>query len=142
MKIFKSYYQISISGIIIFASVMGLILSLLFYFGYSPAINSIFISTAVIGLVFSLLLVWLAMVGKHGGKVCYCKYIPLTLFSSLALLVLSVLTMATTVTPEFISFAVLVYLGATMLFISVTGLFAIVNCIVAHNCLDCEKPIC
>ncbi len=121
---------------IVLGVLLGVAMAVLFANGYAEAITAIFPATAVIGLVFSVLLTILAFHQKN--LYCLCMYLPLTLFSSLALTVLSVLAMATTVTPEFFSFTVLVFLGASSLFFSVIGLFMLVQCLL--RCVfDCDE---
>ncbi len=114
--------------VIVFGVLLGALFAAMFANGYAPDINSIFVPTAVIGLIFSIVLTILAQ--KQEYRSCMYGSLLLPLFSSLALLVLSVLSLATTVTPAFTSFIALVFLGATSLFISVIGLFALVKCIV------------
>ncbi len=106
---------------------LGALFAVVFWLGYAPAITAIFPATAVIGLVFTSLLTLLA---SHVKGIRHCRYYPVTLFASLALLVLSVLSMTTLVTPEFNAFIVLVFLGASAFFVSVIGLFVLMVCIV------------
>lgn len=124
--------------IIALGVLLGGALAAIFGTGNAPEINSIFPATAIIGLVFSVVLVFL--VRRQKSHKCICRYLNLTFFSSLSLLVLSILSMATTVTPEFVSFIILVFLGSTSLFITVIGLFALVTCMMScdRNCeSDC-----
>ncbi len=121
---------------IVLGVLLGATMAVLFANGYAEAINTIFPATAVIGLVFSVFLTTLAFQKKN--RHCLCEYLPLTLFSSLALTVLSVLSVATTVTPVFFSFVLLVFLGASSLFVSVLGLFMLVKCLIECHC-DCGE---
>ncbi len=122
---------------VIIGVLLGAAMAVLFAFGYAEAIHAIFPVTAVVGLVFTVLLSILAVHQRY--RCCLCEYLPLTLFSSLALTVLSVLSMATTVTPEFIGFTVLVFLGTSSLFISVIGLFMLVKCLLGCHCVCDER---
>ncbi len=138
MKLNRISDTLGVVLVVLSGALLGLIVTILFALGYAPNIGLIFIFTFIISLMFIAFLIYLLTRSKRN---CFCSYGLTTLFASLFLLILSVLSLATTVVPNFFSFIVLVFLGSTAFFITIIGFFAFIVCLCkcTHKVCDHQK---
>ncbi len=118
----------SAHAVILIGVLLGILTSLLFLFDLVAGSHPLYVVTAFAGIAVAVLTLWLVV--SRTNRSCLAKYVPLTLFASLFLIILSILALASVLETMGGAAVVAGGLVFTALYIALMGLYVQSVCIV------------